>query len=426
MSLTLFGTPTQKDIIFCPYETRFIGFFAGRRWGKTFTARNRILNVCLSEPNINYAYVAPFYAQVEAEYDALVFHPDLQTYIARAKTQPFPQIWFRNGSHIQYRCFNSNPRSLRSKGLNELWMDEIQDVAEQDFWPVVRPLISDRKGRLIVSGQFRGLNWYHKEFFEKGQDTKNHPLYRSWRYPSSTGIAFSSDSGREELELVKSQIPKAIYEQEYECIPTSNQASVFPADLLKRIELGNKVEKARENYRYVAGLDIGRVRDPSAIDVLEVETGLVVHSETFAHGEEHSMQALRAAAICKRYNDCPCVIDSTGGATGGHTAQDSFVNFYRQRIKNLHEFVWTAGNKGKIIAELSLNIEQQLINIPPEFKDLHSELQAYEYKYRNGIYHYSAPTGKHDDHVAALAQAVWGRKCGYAGNGNYGTFRGSF
>lgn len=405
MLAKLYGTRDQWRVVECP--AKYIGYFAGRRYGKTTTARLRILARCLKNPGFQYWYITPEYSQCIEEYESLISDPEFSKIIARYKRDPFPQTWFKNGSRVGYRTF-ANPKSCRSRGLNEVWCDEIQDFAERDFNTVVRPLIADRRGTLIVSGQFRGHNWYHDEFYLKGQDRAN-SLYASFRFPTSSGLMFQSPQGIAQLENDRLSLPRAVWEQEYECIPAANQAAVFRYDDIARCIRGCVSPNPRPNQVYVAGLDIGRVVDQSAIVVLEAGTGVVVHAEKFSLGMHHAQQAMAAAAIKRRYN-ATLVVDSTGGGGGGHVEKDSIVSEYRKVIPDLREFVWTLANKERLIGQLSLEIEQAKLSIPAVCEDVIGELKAYEYaRSRTLRYTYGAPSGLHDDYIAALAMAVWAR-----------------
>ena len=96
MRLRLTATEDQRNVITSP--ARMLGVFAGRRWGKTYCAMNRMVYRCCSKPVFKYWYIAPSYAQALEVFDSLANHPGLQRVFGRpSKLQPFPLIWFRNG-----------------------------------------------------------------------------------------------------------------------------------------------------------------------------------------------------------------------------------------------------------------------------------------------------------------------------------------
>jgi phage terminase large subunit-like protein len=378
---------------------------AGRQWGKTFCAMADSLLSCLSHPGFVYWFVGPTNSLSFSEFRRLAFDPGLRHLIRTVRQQPFLEIQFLNGSAIQYRSFD-RPDNLRGLNANAVWVDEIQNIAEADFWPVVRPLISARNGKLTVSGQFRGENWYYRQLFQPGQiGPHKRPGYASWRFPASTGLMYQTAAGKADLADAQATLPRAVWEQEYECLPIANQAAVFkPADL-KACTRGVSQPVPRPGQIYIAAMDLGRVSDPSAIVVVEVGTCTVVHAEKRPRGEAHALQAQRIASVVRKYG-AQLVIDSTGGATGGNAQVDEHVKFYRQSVPNLREFFWTRSNKCRVVHNLALYVEQRRVSVPPEFDVLLHELAAYEYELRAGGYDFHAPKGEHDDYVSALAMAV--------------------
>lgn len=404
--LKLQVTPEQAEIINC--KARYIGLFTGRRWGKTIgVCYNRIISRCLHNKNFKYWYVTPSYSQCWMCYDALIVHPVLNKFIVRNKMQPYPQIWWSNGSMVGFRSFD-RPGNLRSAGLDEVWFDEIQDIPEKLFWAIARPLISDRRGTLGISGQFRGENWYYEKFYVPGQEGKKN--YKSWRFPTSSGLVFSSAEGRKELLEVKEQLPRIIYDQEYDCIPIANQAAVFdPRDIQLCISGSN----ISTGSGCIIGLDLGRVVDPSALVAFDPSRMQVIHSELRPLKEHHNIGAKYAAALADRYG-AALVIDSTGGATGGKTSkQDVHVKEYRAAYPNLHEVYMTQPTKISLINSLSLAIEKHEIIIPEENEELISQLKSYEYKYKSGKFEFAGPDGHNDDLVIALALVLHGYQRGW-------------
>jgi hypothetical protein len=79
---------------------------------------------------------------------------------------------------------------------------------------------------------------------------------------------------------------------------------------------------------------------------------------------------------------------------------------YRSQIPN-SRWVWlTPSTKAAFCQDLALGIEQHLIRISSQSKDLLLELNTYECDYNGYIYNYHGPQGGHgDDCVIALALA---------------------
>jgi len=432
--VVLYGTPQQRLIVEC--TARYIGLFAGRRWGKSVgCSRNRIIKKCLETPGIEYAYITPKYAQCYGEYEALLYS-DIAPLIKRKKVFPFPCIWFTNGSYVSYRSYD-NPESLKGKGFDEVWVDEIQDSTfqnEDGFLRVIRPLLSDKRGTLIVSGQFAGKDWRYERYFLKGQkyllddkgnattqpNPKFNANYFSVRFPTSDGLLFQSDVGKADLEECK-ELPQAVWESQYLCLPTMDINSLFPSDQIDAItqlktSLGINVLAepiGKRGNPYIIGYDLGsHGKDYSVIIVLDCITGIVVHCERIPLGTPHAIQARRLAAVQVAYNNPTVLLDSTGGGTGGKHAPDAFLKFYRDNtVKNLREIVLSNRQKDQMVKTLGLHIQQKSLWIPSQYKELIAELRNYTFEHiSGGMYRYTAPKGQHDDYVSALLLAVWGRE----------------
>jgi phage FluMu gp28-like protein len=323
-------------------------------------------------------------------------------------------IEFTNGSRVHFRSFDK-PKFLRGlRRIGEVWVDEIQDIKEQDFWTVVRPLISDVRGTLVVSGQFRGLGcWYYKPFYEKGQ-APGQNLYKSWKMHSKTGLAFQDADGQEELRLAEEQLTRAQFLQEYACEPVANQAAVFLTEDLLACTKGDTLNGPRDECRYIIGYDLGEMVDHSGLVVWEYETKTVVHAEQIPLRTKHETQAKRLAQVAAYWNGAQVVIDGTGGGAGGSKISDENVKFYRQFIPDVRVMVWTPSIKTELVRKLSLEIEQHKVSIPERLAILHRQLAAYEFKRRGEGYIYSAPEGQsaiHDDMVAALMMCAHAHSC---------------
>jgi len=417
--IRLFATQDQFDIINC--TARFMGLFAGRRWGKTDTFFNRCVKRCVESPGLQYVYIAPSYGLAKEQYERIC--ASLGTLVRRAVGQPKPVIELVNSSRVHFRSFDK-PKYLRGlRRIGEVWVDEIQDIKEQDFWAVVRPLVSDVRGTIVVSGQFRGLAcWYYKPFFEKGQVAGQH-LYRSWKKPSSTGLVFQDAEGQEELRLAQEQMTRAQYMQEYECEPVANQAAVFLTEDLIACQRGQILTAPRAGQIYVIGYDLGEMSDPSALCVMEVRTKTVVHSEQIPLRTKHELQATNLAKKARFWNNAQVVIDATAGGAGGHKIADENVKHYRKFIPDVRALVWAPNFKREMVRGLSLEIEQHTISIPAEHIRLQRQLAAFEFKRRGDEYTYSGPDGTHDDEVAGLlmanhaVRAGWVKTNGSAGLG---------
>ena len=360
-------------------------------------------------------YTSPVSSQHEEVVEHILSTEGIDEHIENTRTRPF-RIRFKNESRVEFRSFEK-AKNIRSKGVHYLIVDESQDVKLRTFETVARPLVSANYGSILLLGQFRGRDWRYKQYFEPGQATPGTPenpldfgaaRYASWKIPSRMGPAYQSERGRLELLIAKSQMAPWSYAQEYECDLCANPNAAFRADYLQRIKSGTP--QASRGGLYVMGLDIGRVVDCSAAVILNVLTGEVEHTENFPLGMEHALQARRAAEISRTWNDALVVLDATGGGAPAKGKGDEYIKLYREACKRHRMLYQTWQNKHTIMECLSLQIEQQKINIPATHAALHEELEQYEVEYKGGYWRFH---GEPDNLVSALSMAVYARKEGW-------------
>ena len=418
LDLDLSGSsPEQSEMIACDAQWQI--WVCGRRFGKSRGLAHRSVIRGVEQPGSHTLYVAPSYSRAKEQYESLIEIPGFtaEGFLQKWRSgSPYPQYTLFNGSKISFRSFE-RPNLLRGMGVDELQVDEAQDINGDLFFRVLVPTTASTRGTVIVSGTFRGKNWCY-DLFQKGI-TPN-PTYKSFLYPTSMGPMFQDEAGKAQLKILHDGCPiEALWQEEYECVPTANSFSPFNA-LESCIAEVAPPTAPRPGFQYYLGLDLGRVKDQSAAVILEAQTGLVVHAEKFPRGEPHSAQAIRAAKLAAHWWALP-IVDTTGGSGSG--SMDEVVRFYYQTLNDLRPLVWSAANKEQIISRLALDFENKKVTIPACHMGLVSELRIYECRTRGGHRVYAAPDGQHDDYVAALASATWARAKGWAGGAGGSSLR---
>ncbi len=306
-----------------------------------------------------------------------------------------------------------------------------------------RPSPAGGRGTLLISGQFRGDDWRKKRFWDNGiaklEDGQDNPLYnpktfQSWRVPSSAGWSYQTPGGAERLEMIRQSTPKPAWEQEWECLPRSNQNAAFPTAEIDAVS----TKRLRPLYLWpmtqqwtgagtVAGVDIAEIVDRTGVVVMDRFCN-VIYIEYFPHGQKHAINAMRAAQICAHFNST-MVCDATGGAKGGQPGdQTEYVQLYKKeavaRKVPFRPFYFSGLNKNRIIGGLALDIQEGKTGIPAQgCEELLTQLREYEYIYlpREKIYRYGAPRGRRDDLVAAYLMAWEGLQSGWISSGRGGS-----
>jgi phage terminase large subunit len=197
---------------FIPYhmrKERWAVIVAHRRAGKTVACVMDQIDAALRcpLPNPRTAYIAPLYKQAK----------DVAWTYAKEFTNAIPgvavneselRIDFPNGG--RFRLYGAdNPDALRGIYLDDCVLDEFADMRPRFLPTVIRPALSDRKGRLTVIGTPKG----HNEFFDTYESAKVDP---EWFYlmlrASETGLVDA-----DELVSAAKLMSEAQYAQEYEC-----------------------------------------------------------------------------------------------------------------------------------------------------------------------------------------------------------------
>ena len=412
MKIRLRATAAQQEILNHPARIKVL--VAGRRWGKSTTLELLFAKTGLSRPRCASEIICPKYSHSRKIYDEMRMSPGFSKFIVRDPLQPHPHFELFNGHMVGFRSFE-NPDSVRGGGLVLAATDESSDLNKADVMKVIWPKLSDQGGTLFITGTLKGVNGWLWQMYLRGQE-KNQSLIKSWLFPTHTNLVrYGGAAGKQRLAEDRAAVSDETWRQEYMCEPAATQAGVFTSfqKLCILKAEAERSERPRPDRAYCAGLDLGRARDFTAINVIEYDptakTGVVVHSEKFNSANPYEIIAQQAGAVCRFWNNCACVIDVTGNANPGRRIADSLYNLFAQHIVNPIPFEWNATNKTRVIDTLVIATEKPSISVYPDMTELINEMNTYERIYvGDGRVRYGAPAGLHDDHVAAFAQAWLG------------------
>lgn len=182
---------------------------AHRRFGKTVLAVNhlikRALTCTLNRPRV--AYVAPTYRQGKAiAWDYIKFYARAIPGVEVNESEL--RVDFPNGGQI--RIYGAdNPDSLRGIYLDDVVLDEYGLMAANLFSEVLRPALSDRKGRAGFIGTPNGRN----QFYEVAQRAKADAEWYFGEFKASSTQLLDA----EELASARKSMTADEYAQEYEC-----------------------------------------------------------------------------------------------------------------------------------------------------------------------------------------------------------------
>ncbi len=344
--------------------------------------------------------------------------------VKRSSLTPVPHYELVNG-HIVYFRSMDRPETLKGGPLTLCIVDEASQVKWSDIQEHIFPKLSDLNGKLFCVSTPLGENgWMWQKYL---QYKDNHdPYCATWCYPTWTNYLRYGDgipgnisvAGRARLKFDKSQVSKDQWSQEYACKPLPPVGGMFR--WIKDCIDPTKLVPAYNSYNYgiVAGVDVAKTSDHTAVVVLMVDLrqdkAHVIHAERIPRHKKWELIVDETASILSRYGNPLTEIDSTGGAKGGQSDSDAILPLFLNspRIKNLNKFTWTGDNKGDIMEYLALKTEQGKLRIYDHQKDLLEELSQFKRVHHGFHIEYTCPKGLHDDLVHALAMTVhaWRKK----------------
>ena len=383
-------TPRESQRVIFDSEARFLAGDMGRRWGKTITGLNWLLEGVCKEEGINW-WVAPIYGQSRMAFRKLLSaakkgngHGALQS-VSHSELR----LQFINDSVIEFKSAD-NPDTLRGEGLKRVVIDEAARVKREVFEEVIRPAVSDTRGRVLFISTPKGKNWFF-DMWSRGQDPLQ-PEYQSWKFPTSDNPKVPED----DIEQARQSLPIDVFNQEYLADFLDDAAGVFRnVHKCKGAVPANPVS----GESYCMGVDLARLTDFTTIFIMNSK-GVQVYQDRFRE-IDWKIQKERIRYEAKRYNNAQVWLDSTG-------LGDPIYEDLRDAGLNIQGYNFTNTSKKQLIQSLMISFEQEKIKI---FDDpvLIGELEIFEYEMTPSVFiRYQAPEGYHDDCVIGLALANWG------------------
>jgi hypothetical protein len=214
-------------------EQRWAAMVAHRRAGKTVGSVADLIDDALRCPleNPRVAYVAPTYTQAK----------DVAWEYVKKIASPIPGVSFHES---ELRAdFPGGPRlrlygadnydRLRGLYFDAVVLDEYADMDPRAWSEVIRPALSDRKGKATFIGTPKGQNAFH----EVCTRAKDDP---AWFFAelkaSKTGII-----DEHELQDAKRDMTREQYQQEYECSFEASVIGAYYADEMDRAKTEGRI-----------------------------------------------------------------------------------------------------------------------------------------------------------------------------------------
>jgi len=287
--ITLPYTPRSIMLPFHDRTERFACLVAHRRCGKTVAAVNDLIRdaFVIRRENVRVAYIAPYYNQSKA----------IAWDYVKQFTAPIPGIKyneselradFPNGARL--RLFGAdNYDSMRGLYFDSVVLDEPADFP-MSAWPtVIRPALSDRKGKATFIGTPKGKN----EFWDTYHNAQTDPnWFCAMHKASETGIL-----DQEELDEALRTMGEDRYAQEFECSFEAAIQGAYYGTEMKRVTEDGRI--GRVPYDRALGVvtawDLG-VGDSTAIWFAQYagpEIRIIDYYESSGVGLDHYARVLQ-------------------------------------------------------------------------------------------------------------------------------------
>jgi hypothetical protein len=305
-------------------------------------------------------------------------------------------------STIEFKS-GENPDSLRGFGVNYFILDEAARVPEES-WVSVYTTISQTFGRGIIISTPKGRGWFYdvyqkgQKFFDDGTPKYDNPEddpdpeWYSIRMPTWANPTVKPEA----IKQFKKNMPADVFRQEIAAEFIKDSAGVFNgvANIIR-----GSFQDPIPGHRYVMGVDLGRKRDFTVINVIDTSNRHVVYFDRF-NKIRWTEQYPRIIDVARRYRAIVS-IDSTG-------LGDPVVEAIESAGVRVEPYT-IGGSKAKqqLIDKLRIAVERGEVSMPP-IAVQRKEMEDYEYEVTDsGVVKYSAPPGKYDDTVVSFALAYW-------------------
>lgn len=316
----------------------------------------------------------------------------------------------KNGSRIMFRHLEEL-NNLQNLNLGWYFIEQAEELpSDKEFfllWGRLRRQLSPSKEFLdlglpihsgFITGNVRGNNWIKNLWKDNPKD--GFALTEAITYDNADVLPEDYLKNLERLKEIKPEIYRRFVLNDWE---VEAEGKVF-RDIKQCIS--GELEEPKENVQYVLGLDLAKYQDYTVLAVLRKDNGHLAYFDRF-NETSWALQKARVVSVARKYNNAEIVPDSTG--VGDPIVEDlTRAGLRVYGSGNRQGFVFTSTSKEQLIENLVIAIEQNKISFP-YIDILIGELNNFQVEItKAGNYRYSAPEGKNDDCVIALALAYWG------------------
>jgi phage terminase large subunit-like protein len=376
-----------------------------RQTGKTTTIATKAIHYAYTNPKTTTLIISPSLRQSMIMFDKIqsliTQNPILAKSITR-KTRTIIQL--TNKSQIIALPCSEN--LLRGYTAHLAICDEAAFIPESIITEIIYPMLSTTNGTaILLSTPWDKDHFFYKAFLN--------PNYSTYKVKSNQCPLIPTQF----LEEMRQNMTAEAYKREYEAEFTEAQNSYFPQDLIRKcIELAQKLalepytnlEQTIQKGKYHAGLDLGKLQDPTALAITKKEENENTIKLVYLH--EHPLQTPYTEVIGhiakahEKFNFQKILIDQSG------VGEPILEEIQNQGITCAQGIKFTQQTKQEILTTLKLTMEQEKLAIPYH-RRLCQQINDQQYAYtKTGKLQFTHPPNTHDDLLWALALAVYATK----------------
>jgi hypothetical protein len=419
------GYPGQTDWLAACLGFRTVVIAVGRQAGKSSLCPFLFLEEGgRSKALYTAAYMAQGHPQAETMYERILQDFDTGKIVIRSKNKGqdrwIETIPFNDNRGMRLFFWSGDPEAhsaAHGKSLHRGVADEASLLPEEAYTGTMRPMFNATKGRALILGSPYpggiGFPWFER-FWLKGdpRNAQRDPNYLSFNAPSESNpyadlqiVADGRrDCGSRELEAC---LYDGLFARDLGAV-FPNLGSVFCLPVLEHTNNLWISEKPDAKKGYVAGLDFGSLHDSTVLSIFTNESS----------PKQVSLLRVRGPYL-DQMREIVRVIDLYGkplifveGREGGMVLSEMLQQRYKEGCRVIR---WSDGGRYDKTSSIIRSVDffqssaVQMIDVPwqrDEFR-LFSKRERKKGDPARG-YKYEAPSGVHDDAVAAFCYAAFG------------------
>jgi len=318
------------------------------------------------------------------------------------------QVEFQNESRII--SLPNNPDAIRGYRADHVYLDEAA-MFRNDFELKTAVVFTTaaKEGRISLISTPKGKRgWFYEAYSLAKSGKADEDLGGRWNL-HEVHYSMAPHIRESDIKALKTILTPIEWAQEMEMEFLDELNALFPYEMIMACTIQDGPYpyivpgKTRiENPIYI-GIDFGRYRDSTviiALEKMEDETMRVAFIKEF-FGEDMVTQREYISKLIDVLSPVQVMIDKTGLGI-------PMYDFLSRQYPNIEGVTFTAARKEAMILNLYNYMRARRLIMPADCEELIRQLRQFQrIQTPSGSVKYEAPPNAHDDHVIALALAVY-------------------